>query len=88
MSLRPIALLSIPMFLAPLPAVSQQTPETIVAAAVRAAGHECAKPAKPVLDPKASKADEKVWLIQCGKQGYRVRFVGDQGAKVEPVPGP
>lgn len=71
-----------------LPAVAQQSPETIVAAAVRDAGYECEKPAKPVSDRKAGTADEKVWFIQCGKNRYRVRFMGDQGAKVEPVPGP
>ena len=73
--------------LAPISAMAQQTPTSIVAAAVRDAGHVCKKPKQPVADPKASSADEEAWIIQCETGRYRVKFMGDRGAKVEPLPG-
>jgi len=77
-----LALLSAPV------AAAQETSKAVVAAAVRDAGHECMKPSSVMPDPKASSADERAWIIQCEKGRYRVKFTGDTGAKVEPVPGP
>jgi invasion protein IalB len=85
---RTLAALSFAALITPISAVAQQTPESVVAAAVRDAGYECKNPAKPVPDPTASTADEKAWLIQCDKGRYRVKFMGDRGATVEPAPGP
>ena len=85
---RSLVLLAAMTLATPLPVMAQPTPESIVSDAVRDAGHSCEKPAKPVPDPQATTADEKAWLIQCESGRYRVKFMGDQGAKVEPVPGP
>lgn len=86
-NLRSLAVLSAVALLAPLSVMAQQTPTTIVAAAVRDAGHACKKPKQPVADPKASSADEEAWIIQCETGRYRVKFMGDRGPKVEPAPG-
>lgn len=88
MNLRSHAVIAFMAVLAPLSVMAQQTPTSVVAAAVRDAGHECKRPAKLVPDPKTSSADEEAWIIQCETGRYRVRFMGDRGAKVEPVPGP
>lgn len=85
--LRALAVLSAMALLAPFSVMAQQTPTSIVAAAVRDAGHACKKPAQPVADPKASNADEEAWIIQCETGRYRVKFTGDRGAKVESLPG-
>jgi hypothetical protein len=77
-----LALVSAPV------AAAQETSKAVVAAAVRDAGYECMKPSSVKRDPKATSADEKAWIIQCEKGGYRVKFTGDTGAKVEPVGGP
>jgi len=69
-------------------AMAQETPTAVVAAAVRDAGYECKKPAGITAEPKRSGADEKAWIVKCETASYRVRFMGDSGAKVEPLSGP
>jgi hypothetical protein len=39
-------------------------------------------------DKSADLPDEKAWIIFCERGGYRVRFLGDTGPKVEPLSGP
>ena len=73
------------LLLMPAVASGQENPEAVVSAAVREAGHACAKPKNVKRDPQHSKPDEAAWTIQCEDGNYRVRFMGDRGAKVEPV---
>ena len=65
--------------------IAQENPIDIVAAAVRVNGYECnnAKSVKP--DPEHTTPDEKAWIIRCENASYQVKFVGDRGAKVEPI---
>jgi hypothetical protein len=74
--------------LVPLGAAAQETPKTVVAAAVRDAGYVCEKPGRVMPDKSADLPDEKAWIILCERGGYRVRFMGDTGPKVEPLSGP
>ena len=85
MNFRSFVLLSGLALACPPLAMAQETPQAVVAAAVRDAGHECKKPGTVKPDPKRSSADEKAWIIQCERGSYRVKFMGDRGAKVEPV---
>lgn len=86
-TLRPLAWLACAA-LVPFGAEAQETPKTVVTAAVRDAGYVCTKPGRVMPDKSASRPDEKVWIILCERGGYRVRFMGDAGPKVEPLSGP
>jgi hypothetical protein len=74
--------------LVPLGATAQETPKSVVAAAVRDAGYVCEKPGHVMPDKSASRPDEKTWIVLCERGGYRVRFMGDTGPKVEPLTKP
>jgi hypothetical protein len=69
-------------------AAAQDSPKTIVAAAVRDAGYTCKEPRSVKPDAQASSSDEKAWIIQCETANYRVKFMGDKGAKIEVLRGP
>jgi len=88
MTVRPLAGLACLVLLWPVAAVTQETPKAVVAAAVRDAGYICEKPGRVMPDKSASRPDEKTWIILCERGGYRVRFMGDAGPKVEPLSGP
>lgn len=66
-------------------ASAQEDPKTIVAAAVRDKGHQCASPNSVEPDRTHSGPDEKAWIIHCEGGVFRVRFKGDTGPEVEPV---
>jgi hypothetical protein len=66
-------------------ALAQDDTKDIVAAAVRQNGFECANPESVKPDPEHSTPEEKAWIIQCGNAAYQVKFMGDRGAKVEPI---
>lgn len=57
----------------------------ILADAVRARGVTCEKPKNVRREPKKSRPDEAVWLIDCGNATYRVRFAGDTGPDITPM---
>ena len=80
------AALSACLTLAYLPlAMAQEDPLSVVAAAVREKGHECSAPESVKPDPAHTSPGEKAWIINCGNGSYLVKFMGDTGAKVEPV---
>lgn len=87
MTFRPFAWFACAVFV-PFGAVAQETPTTVVTAAVRDAGYVCEKPERVMPDKSETRPDEKVWVILCERGGYRVRFMGDAGPKVEPLSGP
>lgn len=66
-------------------ALSQEDPTDIVAAAVRQRGYQCEQPEGARPDPDNTSPDEKAWIIRCENATFRVKFMGDTGAKVEPV---
>jgi hypothetical protein len=69
------------------PALGQVTAKEVVAAAVRDRGYPCAEPVSVQRDVERSSPDEKAWIIYCQDGRYRVRFMGDAGARVTPIPG-
>jgi hypothetical protein len=66
-------------------ATAQEAPKDIVAAAVRDKGYECNDPQDIKADPNDTTPEEEAWIIRCENGAYRVKFMGDQGAEVEPV---
>lgn len=73
------------MFLMNAPSYSQEEPVDILAAAVRQHGHVCDRPESAEPDPQDTSAGEKAWVLHCEDGAFRVKFMGDAGAKVEPV---
>ncbi len=57
----------------------------VAADAVRAQGYPCTEPVSAERDPAAVEADETTWVLLCSDARYRVRFMGDSPAKVEPL---
>jgi hypothetical protein len=66
-------------------AAEQMSAKDVVAAAVRDRGHSCASPESAKKDPEHSSPDEQAWIIRCESGSYRVKFMGDTGAEVEPI---
>jgi hypothetical protein len=66
-------------------ATAQEDPKDVVAAAVRESGYECTAPQEISADPENTSSDEKAWVIRCEERAYRVKFLGDRGAEVEPL---
>lgn len=60
---------------------------SVIAAAVRQRGFICDDPQPPTPDYETSSPDEPAWLLNCANGSYRVKFMGDTGAQVEPVIG-
>jgi hypothetical protein len=65
--------------------MAQEDPKDIVATAVRQNGYRCEEPQSAKPDPEHSAPDQKAWIIRCKNASYRVRFMGDTGAEVEPI---
>lgn len=65
--------------------LGQEDPKDIIAAAVRQRGHQCTKPESVRPDPDNSSPDEKAWIIRCENATFRVKYMGDRGAEVEPI---
>ena len=65
--------------------LAQEDPLHIVAAAVRENGHACDEPKSVVPDPESTSPDDKAWIIDCGNNTYRVKFVGDAAVDVTAV---
>ncbi len=64
---------------------AQETAKEVVATAVRQRGYVCEQPKSVNPDPENSSPDEKAWVLSCETGSFRVKFMGDTGAKVEPV---
>jgi hypothetical protein len=64
---------------------AQEDAKDVVAAQIRSQGYECASPQSARREPKASRPDEMVWLLQCEGSTYRVRLIPHLAAKVERV---
>ncbi len=58
----------------------------VAADTVRSQGFSCTEAVSAERDAKASKPDEEAWVLVCANARYRVRFMGDMPAKVEPLP--
>ena len=67
------------------PALGQEAPVDIVAAAVRQHGQECRNPTDVRPDPEHTEPDMMAWIIRCENGSFRVKFMGDRGAEVEPL---
>jgi hypothetical protein len=85
MRARSLAWLSVMALLCPDIAIAQEDATTVVATAVRQAGHRCNKPENVKADAKHSTAARKAWTIHCESGIYRVRFVAGHGAVVVPI---
>ena len=80
-----IALLAAALFVNTAMAAEQMIGMDVVAAAVPDRGHACASPESATPDPEHSSPDERAWIIRCESGSYRVKFMGDTGAEVEPI---
>ena len=78
-------LLSSLVLLLPDVVPAQETDGSIIASAVRQQGFICNDPQPPTRDLETSTPDEPAWIIKCDNGSYRVKFMGDTGASVEPV---
>ncbi len=67
-------------------APAQEAAVDDIAVAVRDAGHACTDPSDATRDEARSAPDEAAWTIHCAEGAYSVRFMGDTGAEVEPLP--
>jgi hypothetical protein len=65
--------------------LGQEDPKDIIAAAVRQRGHDCTEPESVRPDPDNASPDKKAWIIRCENATFRVRYMGDRGAEVEPI---
>ena len=70
---------------APAQAQSEPFAADAVAEAVRARGYACEHAVSAVHEAAPSRPDEQVWRLTCTERSYRVRFMGDEGPKVEPL---
>jgi len=73
------AILSVDLVLA------QESPKDVVATAVRQNGYQCSEPKNIEPDPEDTSPDERAWIVRCQNGSYRVKFMGDEGAQVEPL---
>lgn len=64
---------------------AQEDPTEVLSAAVRQQGYDCDRPERAEPDPQDSLPDEKAWILYCEEGAFRVKFMGDAGANVEPV---
>ena len=84
---RRIAIVTVPIVIAPVLAAAGDTADSAtakaVADAVRAQGLACTDPVSAERDAAESKPDEPVWLLACQNARYRVRLRGDVAAKIE-----
>lgn len=87
MKIRSLAWLPLLALVWPAIAAAQGTPspKAVVAAAVRQAGYPCKEPKSVKADARHSTPDERAWVIRCEKGSYRVKFMSDTGAAVEPI---
>ncbi|MDH3596088.1 MAG: hypothetical protein OEU09_00215 [Rhodospirillales bacterium] len=65
--------------------LGQEDPKDIIAAAVRQRGHDCTEPESARPDPDNSSRDQKAWILRCENATFRVKYIGDRGAEVEPI---
>lgn len=68
------------------PAIAQQGAAEDVAVAVRDRGFPCTDPRDAARDEARSQPDEAAWTIRCDEGAYSVKFMGDTGPQVEPIP--
>jgi hypothetical protein len=66
-------------------AFAQEDPKEIVTAAVRQNGYVCEHPESVEPDSKNTSPGEKAWILHCENGAFRVKFMGDTGASVEPL---
>ncbi len=67
-------------------ALAQEPAVDDIAVAVREAGHACTDPRDAARDEARSQPDEAAWTIHCDEGAYSIKFMGDTGAEVEPLP--
>ncbi len=60
-----------------------EPPMDLLATQLRDQGFACDHPEKAQLDEKASKPNERVWLVECKGVRYRMTVVPDLAAKIE-----
>jgi hypothetical protein len=65
-------------------ALAQEAPTDILAAAVRARGHECTAPQGAERQGQAA-PDRPVWLLRCLNARYRVTLSPNRTAEVEKI---
>lgn len=63
-------------------ALAQEAPTDVLAAAVRARGHECTAPQGAERQGQAA-PDKPVWLLRCANATYRVTLSPNRTAEVE-----
>lgn len=72
---------------APALAQSETFAADTVAEAVRAGGHACTRALSAEREVAQDRPDEQVWRLTCPEHSYRVRFMGDEGPRIEPLDG-
>ena len=85
MHIRSLFIFACALTAVPLCTDAKEDPKNIVAAQIRDQGYECRSPQNAKRDPKASRPDEAVWLLQCENASYRVRLIPHKAAKVERI---
>lgn len=70
---------------ASLAQTAQETPQSMLAAQIRAQGFACDKSLSALKDNKRSRPDHAVWVLKCSNASYRVSRAPDMAAKVEPL---
>lgn len=70
---------------APARGGSLEQTKDIVAAALRRRGHACNDPKETKRDPARSRTHVAIWMLRCASAVYRVEFVLDRTARVEPL---
>lgn len=66
------------------PALAQEKPADVLAAAVRTQGFPCDKPLSAEREGQAA-ADQPVWILRCDTGAYRVRLSANRTAQVERI---
>lgn len=64
---------------------SQEDPVDVLASAVRQQGYVCDHPKGAKPDPENTSPGEEAWILHCEEQAFKVKFMGDTGANVEPL---
>lgn len=60
-------------------------PKEVISAQIRKQGFACDRPVSAEPDRERSKANETVWLLNCGNATYRVRLIPRRAAGVERI---
>ncbi|RUO99533.1 hypothetical protein [Hyphomicrobium sp.] len=62
-----------------------EPPMDLLASQIRDQGFKCDKPQNAKFDASQSKPNEKVWVLQCENDTFRMTVIPNMAAKIEKI---